>query len=110
MNMAARTFQSLITTLQSSPESYRAESLCRELHAWLADVTNHRALVAFIYRGNLNRYRWNGSTLDFLQHSGITLTQRPHLTENAWFIFAETHEPCTVPSHASNVPILDSAA
>jgi hypothetical protein len=110
MNMAARTFQSLISTLQSRPESYRAELLCRELHAWLMDTPNHRAMVAFIYRGNLDRYRWNGGTLDFLQHSGITLTQRPHLSERGWFIFAEVHDPQTTQPHACNIPMLEAAA
>jgi hypothetical protein len=110
MNMAARTFQSLISTLQSRPESYRAELLCRELHAWLMDAPNYRALVAFIYRGNLDRYRWNGGTLAFLQQSGITLTQRPHLSEQGWFIFAEVGDPQTMQPRTCDMPILESAA
>jgi hypothetical protein len=109
MNMAARTFQSLISTLQSRLESYRAELLCRELYAWLADSPNHRALVAFIYQGNFDRYRWNGGTLAFLQQSGITLTQRPHLSERGWFIFAEIHDPQTTQSHVCDMPMLEAA-
>jgi hypothetical protein len=91
MNRAARTFQSLVATLRTSPESYCADLLCHELHMWLAHLPSQHALVAFIYDGNLDRYRWYDGTPVYLKLNGITLTQRPHRNHRGWFIFAEIH-------------------
>ncbi len=89
MNMTAQTFQLLITALRTSPESLRVDTFCHELRRKLASSPNQRVLVAFIHRGNVDTYRWFDGTVAFLHLNGIVLSQRPHLTHEGWFIFAE---------------------
>ncbi len=109
MNRVARTFQSLVATLRTSPESYCADILCHELHTWLTHISSQRALVAFIYGGNLDRYRWYDGTSVYLNLNGITLTQRPHLTYKGWFIFAEIQHARPTPP-CFDLPTLELAA
>lgn len=110
MNMAARTFRSLITTLRTSPESYQADTLCQELYGWLVATPAHHALVAFIYKHNIDTYRWFEGTLVFLQKNNITLSQRPHLTYKGWFIFAELHTSQSAQPYLFDIPVLELAA
>jgi hypothetical protein len=89
MNIVARTFRELITTLRTAPEAHRTDDLCRELVTWLARLPNHYALVAFIHEGNLEVYRWYDGVPKFLSLHGIYLHQREHTQGKGWFIFAE---------------------
>jgi hypothetical protein len=89
MNVIATTFRELIMTLRIAPESNRTDDLCRELVAWLAHLSNHYALVAFVHQGNLETYRWYDGAVQFLSLHGIYLWRREHLQGNGWFIFAE---------------------
>jgi hypothetical protein len=89
MNVIATTFRELIRTLRIVPESQRTDDLCKELVAWLANLPNCYALVAFVHRGNLETYRWYDGAVQFLSLHGIYLRQREHSQSKGWFIYAE---------------------
>lgn len=109
MNIIARTFRELLSTLRIAPESYRAESLCRELVGWLSLVPEHKAMVAFIYQGNLEAYRWYDGVPQFLSFYGIYLSQCEHSSRRGWFIFAELR-PLTVSVRQQRASYLEELA
>jgi hypothetical protein len=102
MNVIARTFRELITTLRITPESHRTDDLCRELVAQLSRLPNRHALVAFIHQGNLETYYWHDGALHFLSLHGLYLSQREHAHGKGWFIFVELR-PNTVTAHHNYV-------
>jgi hypothetical protein len=110
MNMTARIFQLLVEVLRANPESPRVDTLCHELHRKLVSAPNQQVLVAFIYRGNLDTYRWFDGTVEFLHLNGIALSKRPHLRHEGWFIFAELYDSQITQPQIFDLPILERAA
>jgi len=108
MNTVACTFEALLSSLRTCPESHVTDVHAVNLAAQLAQFPNRCACVAFAHPGNFSRFQWIDGALLVLADYGIHLSKKNHATKTGFFLFATLSDhPDPSPFAGAQVIVLE---